>query len=73
MFWFKHKAQIAALQDEVWALTKQLAALEAYIHSDAFHELLAAGIFDEEKFDEIAQEAVERAVENADLHITVRF
>ena len=72
MFWFKHKAQIAALQEEVWALTKQLAALEAYIHSDAFHELLDSRL-DESKFDDLAQEAVERCVENADLKMFVRF
>lgn len=69
MFWFKQKAQIAALQEDVWALTKQLAALEAFVHSDAFHELLAAGIFDEEKFDDLAQEAVERCVSNAELKV----
>lgn len=72
MFWFKHKAQIAALQEEVWALTKQLAALEAFVHSDAFHEIIEER-FDESKFDEIAQEAVERCIENADLKILVRF
>lgn len=69
MFWFKQKAQIAALQEDVWALTKQLAALEAFVHSDAFHELLATGIFDEEKFDDLAQEAVERCVSNAELKV----
>ena len=70
MFWFKHKAQIAALQEEVWTLTKQLAALESFVHSDAFHELIEER-FDESKFDDLAQEAVERAVENASF--TVRF
>lgn len=71
MFWFKHSAQIAALQQEIEALRAALETHERYIHSDAFHELLASGIFDEEKFDDLAQEAVERCVSNADL--TVRF
>jgi len=72
MFWFKHKSQIAALQEEVWTLTKKLEELESFIHSDAFHELIESR-FDESKFDDLAQEAVERCVENADLHISVRF
>ena len=72
MLWFKHKAQIAALQEEVWALTKQLAALEAFVHSDTFHELIEER-FDESKFDDLAQEAVERCIENTDLKIHVRF
>ena len=69
MFWFNHSAQIRALQQEIADLREALATHERYIHSDAFHELLAAGIFDEEKFDEIAQEAVERAVSNAELRV----
>ena len=72
MFWFKHKAQIAALQADIQALRDNIVALESFIHSDAFHELIESR-FDESKFDDLAQEAVERAVENADLHITVRF
>ena len=73
MFWFKHKAQIAELKQEIAELREALDAQVRFIHSDDFHELLAAGIFDEEKFDEIAQEAVERCIENADLKIHVRF
>lgn len=84
MFWFlqsravkadiqSNLLRISALEDQIVALQEKLEKHEAYIHSDAFHELLASGIFDEEKFDEIAQEAVERCIENADLKIHVRF
>jgi len=69
MFWFKHKAQIAALKQEIAELREALDAQVRFIHSDAFHELLAAGIFDEEKFDDLAQEAVERCVSNAELKV----
>lgn len=70
MFWFKHKSQIAALQARVENLQFQLDALENFVHSDTFHEIVEEK-FDEAKFDDLAQEAVERAVENASL--TVRF
>ena len=71
-FLSKHKAQIAMLEERAADLEFQVKALESFIHSDAFHELIESK-FDESKFDDLAQEAVERAVENADLHITVRF
>jgi len=70
MFWFKHKSQIAALQARIENLQFQLDALENFVHSDTFHEIVEAR-FDESKFDDLAQEAVERAVENASF--TVRF
>ena len=80
MFWFlqsravkadiqSNLLRISALEDQIMELQEKLETHERYIHSDAFHELLAAGIFDEEKFDEIAQEAVERAVSNAELRV----
>ena len=72
MFWFKHKSQIAALQADIQALRDNIVALESFIHSDAFHELIESR-FDESKFEDLAQEAVERCVENADLRISVRF
>jgi len=72
MFWFKHKSQIAALQARIENLQFQLDALENFVHSDTFHEIVESK-FDESKFDDLAQEAVERAIENADLHISVRF
>lgn len=82
MFWFlqsravkadiqSNLLRISALEDQIVALQEKLEKHESYIHSNAFHELLASGIFDEEKFDDLAQEAVERAVENASF--TVRF
>ena len=55
--------------DQLVALQEKLEKHESYIHSDAFHELLASGIFDEEKFDDLAQEAVERCVSNAELRV----
>ena len=76
MFWFNHSAQIRALEAKIESLENIVANLqsqivtnESYIHSDAFHELLASGIFDEEKFDDLAQEAVERCVSNAELKV----
>lgn len=71
MFWFKHTAQITALQQEIETLHTRLTELESYIHSDSFHELLSDGAFDESKLDDLAQEAIDRCVENATL--TVRF
>ena len=68
MFWFKHTSQIAALQQEIAELREALDAQERFIHSDAFHELLDSRL-DESKFDDLAQEAVERAVENAELKV----
>ena len=84
MFWFlqsravkadiqSNLLRISALEDQLVALQEKLEKHESYIHSDAFHELLASGIFDEEKFDDLAQEAVERAIENADVSLRVRF
>jgi hypothetical protein len=79
MFWFKHKSQIAALEQRISDLEQRMVELEAsqqgveaFVHSDAFHELIESK-FDESKFDDLAQEAVERCVENADLRISVRF
>jgi hypothetical protein len=80
MFWFlqsravkadiqSNLLRISALEDQIVALQEKLEKHEAYIHSDAFHELLASGIFDEEKFDDLAQEAVERCVSNAELKV----
>jgi hypothetical protein len=68
MFWFKHTSQIAALQQEIAELRDALEAQERFIHSDAFHELLDSRL-DESKFDDLAQEAIERAVENAELRV----
>ena len=79
MFWFKHTAQITALTTRIDELEQRLLELEAsqqgveaFVHSDAFHELLDSRL-EESKFDDLAQEAVERCIENADLKIHVRF
>ena len=67
-----YKARITELENAVQSLRGSLADLEDYIHSDAFHDLLDArisGIIDESKFDDLAQEAVERCVSNAELKV----
>ena len=75
MFWFKHTAQIRTLEAKIESLESivanlqsQIVTLESFIHSDAFHELLDSRL-DESKFDDLAQEALERAVENAELRV----
>jgi hypothetical protein len=75
MFWFKHTAQITALTTRIDDLEQRLLELEtsqqgveAFVHSDAFHELLDSRL-EESKFDDLAQEALERAVENAELRV----
>jgi hypothetical protein len=72
MLWFSHLSKINALTQRIDDLERQISEYQDFIHTDAFHELIDAK-FDETKFDDLAQEAIERAVENADVSLRVRF
>lgn len=79
MFSFLFSNQTKALQQRLFsceqaleAAQTQINALESYIHSDAFHELLDErffAIYDESKFEDLAQDAIERCISSAALHV----